>query len=215
MIGVRCFPCYYCPPIARVGSLVVSIYAVFIAILAIGIHNQRLIIFLLWICTCACIYFKKCCMHFLPLSSCLGIAITVYFSFAGKRIPRTESGLVGGNCAGKQAHKAKSGSGWELERHAGAVRAWTGAVGLSLGVVCVPGGFSGIIWARKHLKTSLICIWPLRVGFGHVVTTQMWMQGVRIKANNPSHEFYSCVYVLESGFLRKKSSQAFMESLHT
>ena len=78
-------------------------------------------------------------MHFLPLSSCLGIAITVYFSFAGKRIPRTESGLVGGNCAGKHAHKAKSWSGageecrsdQELEksgstkmRSTGAVKAW-------------------------------------------------------------------------------------------
>ena len=61
-------------------------------------------------------------MHFLPLSSCLGIAITVYFSFAGKQIPRTKSGLVGGNCAGKHGRADKGqeelerpGAGEELE----------------------------------------------------------------------------------------------------
>ena len=59
-------------------------------------------------------------------------------SFAGKRIPRTESGLVGGNCAGCNKHKAHkrkwSWSDQELEksgstkmRSTGAVEAWTGA----------------------------------------------------------------------------------------
>ena len=53
-------------------------------------------------------------------------------------------------------------------RRAGADESWRGMLERSergrerlerkfhiLGFLCVPGGFSGIIWARKHLKTSL------------------------------------------------------------
>ena len=45
-------------------------------------------------------------------------------SFAGKRIPRTESGLVGGNCAGCNTHKAHKRSD-ELEKSGGSWGAGT------------------------------------------------------------------------------------------
>ena len=77
--------------------------------------------------------------------------------FAGKRIPRTESGLVGGNCAGCNTHKAhKSEWSWsdqELEyedAEYGSDQSVDGS-GLnnfhSLGFLCVPGGFSGTVLA--------------------------------------------------------------------
>ena len=67
-------------------------------------------------------------MHFLPLSSRLGIAITVYFSFAGKRIPRTESGLVGGNCVSCHGRADKElVKSWSMRMQRMRAGTWTGA----------------------------------------------------------------------------------------
>ena len=74
--------------------------------------------------------------------------------FAGKRIPRTESGLVGGNCAGKHGRADKEqeelerpGAGEELEYEDAEYGSSQSVDGHSLGFLCVPGGFSGTVLA--------------------------------------------------------------------
>ena len=74
--------------------------------------------------------------------------------FAGKRIPRTESGQVGGNCAGKHGRADKEqeelelpGAGEELEYEDAEYGSGQSGDGHSLGLVCVLGGFSGTVLA--------------------------------------------------------------------
>ena len=74
--------------------------------------------------------------------------------FAGKRIPRTESGLVGGNCAGKHGRADKEQeelerprAGEELEYEDAEYRSSQSMDVHSFGFLCVPGGFSGTVLA--------------------------------------------------------------------
>ena len=77
--------------------------------------------------------------------------------FAGKRIPRTESGLVGGNCAGKHGRADKGqeelelpGAGEELEdedAEYGSGRAFTW-------IFCVFWGFFGHCFSLKRPRNG-------------------------------------------------------------